>query len=63
LWDQGRGHCFTRDFERGEILIYQTFFIGEFDICAKKKKKRLWQQATLSIGAPLRNLEEDSFNP
>jgi hypothetical protein len=34
VWDQGRGHCFTRDFEKGEILIYQEiFFIGEFDIC------------------------------
>jgi hypothetical protein len=60
LWDQGRGHCFTRDFKRGEILIYQeTFFNGESDIHVKK---RLWQQGTLSIGAPLGNLEEDSFN-
>jgi hypothetical protein len=41
-------------------LIYQTFFIGESDIYVKKK--RLWQQAMLSIGTALGNLEEDSFN-
>jgi hypothetical protein len=47
--------------KKGEILIYQeSLFIGESERYAKKKKK-FWKQATLSIVAPLGNLEEGSL--
>jgi hypothetical protein len=39
---------------KGEILFYQeTLFWGLWEIC----KRRLWKRASLSIGAPLGNLE------
>ena len=47
--------------QKGEILIYQeALFIGESTRFEKKKK--LWKRASLSIGAPLGNLEEGSSN-
>ena len=48
--------------EEGEILTYQEalFIIKETETYIQKKKK-IWKQATLSIGALLGILEEGSF--
>jgi hypothetical protein len=52
----GRGHCVTGDFERKVrfLFIRRSCLLGNpRDVF----KKRLWKLATLSIGAPLGNLE------
>jgi len=54
-----KGCCFTGDFGRKDFNLSGGFiYWGNQEIC---KKKRPWKTATLSIGAPLGNLEEGSF--
>jgi hypothetical protein len=46
---------------KGESLIYhEALLIGKSEGYVKKM---LWKRATLSIGAPLGDLEEGSFTP
>ena len=54
----GRGPLYRGLWEKGEILIYkETLFIVE----SERYVKSLWKRATLSIIAPLRNVEDSSF--
>jgi hypothetical protein len=40
------------------LIDQEALFTGD---CERYVKERLWRTATLSVGAPLGNLEEGSF--
>jgi hypothetical protein len=55
-----KGRCFAVEFERKLrfLFIRGLVYWGIREIC---KKKKLWRRATLSIGAPLWNLQQGSL--
>jgi len=60
LGGTGRGHCSAGTLrERGDFDLSGGLVYWKIQEIYKKKK--LWKWASISIGAPLGNLEEGSF--